>query len=209
MYLYHGTDTKFDYFELEALKKNRLDFGRGLYLSFSEEHAKSAGKRKASDRCGRHYIQNRQSYLYTVDIKYRELANLLTATSPYDGFLHPMKDILGKTYIFRIRVFGDSKEEIIDWANFILENRSNNHLRKREHFDFIVGPVADHRINSIINEEFVLKPFLDKDDEGIYKLAQEKLLNSKCDFTQLCATTEYAIALINNCLVGEGTPYVI
>lgn len=34
MYLYHGTDTKFDYFELEALKKNRLDFGRGLYLSF-------------------------------------------------------------------------------------------------------------------------------------------------------------------------------
>ena len=127
---------------------------------FSEEHAKSAGKRKASDRCGRHYIQNRQSYLYTVDIKYRELANLLTATSPYDGFLHPMKDILGKTYIFRIRLFGDSKEEIIDWANFILENRSNNHLRKREHFDFIVGPVADHRINSIINEEFVLKPFL-------------------------------------------------
>ena len=102
-----------------------------------------------------------------------------------------------------------SKEEIIDWANFILENRSNNHLRKREHFDFIVGPVADHRINSIINEEFVLKPFLDKDDEGIYKLAQEKLLNSKYDFTQLCATTEYAIALINNCLVGEGTPYVI
>lgn len=25
MYLYHGTDTKFDYFELEALKKNRLN----------------------------------------------------------------------------------------------------------------------------------------------------------------------------------------
>lgn len=44
MYLYHGTDTKFDYFELEALKKNRLDFGRGLYLSFSEEHAKSIGQ---------------------------------------------------------------------------------------------------------------------------------------------------------------------
>lgn len=41
-----------------------------------------------------------------------------------------------------------------------------------------------------------MKPFLDKDDEGIYKLAQEKLLNSKYDFTQLCATTEYAIALI-------------
>ena len=37
----------------------------------------------------------------------------------------------------------------------------------------------------------------------------EALKKNRLDFTQLCATTEYAIALINNWLVGEGTPYVI
>ena len=90
-----------------------------------------------------------------------------------------------------------------------IRNLTTLNLRHSRRIDLILAvDYTSVLVNNMRNLLVNGRPVTDVADT-IYKLAQEKLLNSKYDFTQLCATTEYAIALINNCLVGEGTPYVI
>jgi len=121
MVLYHGTLSQFDTVDV-ARGKGYKDFGKGFYLTADKNHAIKLVKR------------NRQ-----IAIKRRELLQLpkINILMYLYKFELDMKLLIDPR--FKVREFRDN--EIMEWVEFVLENRAN--ATKSHDYDIVIGATAD------------------------------------------------------------------
>ena len=117
--IYHSTADYFTDIDLRKGKKYK-DFGNGFYLSYYKEHA----ERKA-----------------------RIMANLKNKSNKYVYIYPTIQDEFAKLYKMRkAKVF---EVPNLEWADFILESRTRNHIW--HDYDVVIGPTADDDTRVILD----------------------------------------------------------
>ena len=160
MILYHGTNDVIGHINLEKCKL-RTDFGKGFYLSDKIGTAQQWAIDKTANR-GKGFPTIIQ---YSID-----------------------RDALNQLNGLRFK-----SEPTIGWLNFIGSNRvirkvSLENIEPRHKFDWVSGPIADDKMNEVVEE--YLEGYINIDDA----IRRAKVLEKTF---QLSLHTENAIKCVN------------